>query len=129
MPISTIPRPRPLAALRDRVARRLKKHDILAAGSVHLKLRTADFKILTRSRKLSTPTQLAEILFRQGIDLAGKRDRRPQISGCWGSAARDLRPAGHGRRPRPGRSRTGTRRRRLERVMNEIRRETGTATP
>ncbi len=52
----------------ETVARRLRKND-LAAGGVQLKLRDSDFKIVTRSRKLGTPTQLAEFLFQTGVQL------------------------------------------------------------
>jgi DNA polymerase-4 len=36
----------------------------MAAGSVTLKLKTGDFRLRTRSRRLADPTQLAETLFR-----------------------------------------------------------------
>jgi DNA polymerase-4 len=36
----------------------------LAAGTVTLKLKTADFRLRTRSHTLAEPTQLAELLFR-----------------------------------------------------------------
>ncbi len=36
----------------------------IASGSIKLKLKTADFRLRTRSRRLTDPTQLAEILFR-----------------------------------------------------------------
>lgn len=48
----------------ETVARRLKARD-LAAKTVTLKLKTSGFQILTRSRSLAAPTQLAEVLFRQ----------------------------------------------------------------
>ena len=46
----------------DRVARRMRKSELIGRTAT-LKLRTADFKILTRSRTLAAPTQLAEVLF------------------------------------------------------------------
>ena len=46
----------------ERVAQRLKQAG-LAAGTVTLKLKTADFRLRTRSRSLADPTPLAEILF------------------------------------------------------------------
>jgi DNA polymerase-4 len=46
----------------ERVAARLKEAR-LAAGTVTLKLKTADFRLRTRSRALADPTQLADILF------------------------------------------------------------------
>jgi len=54
---------RELWPLAETVARRLKQSG-LAAGGVTLKLKTNDFRILTRSRKLDRPTQLADTLFR-----------------------------------------------------------------
>jgi DNA polymerase IV len=47
----------------DRVSGHLKETS-LAAGSVTLKLKTGDFRLRTRSRRLADPTQLAETLFR-----------------------------------------------------------------
>lgn len=49
--------------LSEKVAARLKRHG-LAGGGVTLKLKTADFRIRTRSRTLGRPTQLADALFR-----------------------------------------------------------------
>ncbi|HEX3952194.1 MAG TPA: DNA polymerase IV [Stellaceae bacterium] len=54
---------RVLLPLCERVAERLK-HGALAAGTVVLKLKTADFQLRTRSRRLADPTQLADTLFR-----------------------------------------------------------------
>jgi DNA polymerase IV len=47
----------------EQVAARLKAAG-LAAGTATLKLKTSDFRIRTRSRKLADPTQLADTLFR-----------------------------------------------------------------
>jgi len=52
----------------EKLSDRLKRRG-LAAGSVTLKLRTADFRILTRHRRPANPTQLADILFRTAGDL------------------------------------------------------------
>ncbi len=46
----------------ERVSRRLKRAE-LGAGTVTLKLKSADFRIRTRSRRLRAPTQLARTLF------------------------------------------------------------------
>ena len=46
----------------ERVAERLKAND-LAGEVVTLKLRTSDFKILTRASKMANPTQLADVIF------------------------------------------------------------------
>ena len=41
----------------------------LAIGTIALKLKTADFRLRTRSRRLTDPTQLAETLFRTASTL------------------------------------------------------------
>ena len=65
--------------LAEKLSRRLKEAG-LAAATVQLKLKTAQFRILTRRRALDRPTQLAEALFRTGCALlapeAGKRRYR-----------------------------------------------------
>jgi DNA polymerase-4 len=57
-----------LRALCDNLARRLVRAD-RAAGGVTLKLKTADFRILSRSRRLADPTQRADALFRAAVPL------------------------------------------------------------
>ena len=58
----------------EKVAARLKQSG-LAAGSVTLKLKTADFRLRTRSRRLADPTQLADTLYRTArLLLAGEAD-------------------------------------------------------
>lgn len=57
-----------LRSLSEKVAWRLKKHDI-AGHTVVLKMKTADFKLRTRNRKLEDPTQLADRIFRTGLEL------------------------------------------------------------
>ncbi len=52
----------------EKVAARLKRAD-LAGTSVTLKLKTADFRLLTRSRRLGAPTRLAEVLYRAAVPL------------------------------------------------------------
>lgn len=47
----------------EKVARRLKKAG-LAGRSIHLKLKTADFKLISRSRRLPAATQMAEEIYR-----------------------------------------------------------------
>jgi DNA polymerase-4 len=56
---------RELWPLCEKVSERLK-HAGLAGGNVHLKLKTAGFRIISRQMSLSAPTQLAETLFRCG---------------------------------------------------------------
>ena len=60
-----------LRRLSEQVAARLRKADI-AGQTVVLKLKTADFRIRTRNRRLEDPTMLADRIFRTGIDLLRK---------------------------------------------------------
>jgi DNA polymerase-4 len=57
-----------LWALSEKVSARLKAQ-ALAGSTVTLKLKTDDFKIRTRARSLSAPTQLAARIFAAGRDL------------------------------------------------------------
>jgi len=57
-----------LPPLCDRVAQRLRRAGLAARG-VTLKLKSTDFKIITRSRRLTDPTQRAEILFATVVPL------------------------------------------------------------
>ncbi|HSR71183.1 MAG TPA: DNA polymerase IV [Kiloniellales bacterium] len=54
--------------LSETVAGRLKRSG-LAGSAVTLKLKTADFRLITRSRRLGDPTCLAERVYRAGEDL------------------------------------------------------------
>ncbi|MBB4007618.1 DNA polymerase IV [Allorhizobium taibaishanense] len=60
-----------LRKLSEKVAWRLKKQD-LAGHTVVLKLKTADFKLRTRNRRLEDPTRLADRIFRTGMQLLDK---------------------------------------------------------
>jgi DNA polymerase IV len=60
-----------LRALSEQVSRRLKKA-ALAGHTVVLKLKTQDFKIRTRNRRLEAHTQLADRIFREGLALLDK---------------------------------------------------------
>lgn len=67
-----------LLARADGVARELR-HQGLVARTVHLKVRTGDFETVTRSKTLSEPTDLAEVvlaaaraLFRDRVFLKGR---------------------------------------------------------
>jgi DNA polymerase-4 len=53
---------RALLGLCEKLARRLKRQN-LAAEAISLKLKSADFRLITRSRTLAKPTQLAGRLF------------------------------------------------------------------
>jgi DNA polymerase-4 len=60
-----------LRRLSEQVAFRLRK-SALAGQTVVLKLKTADFKIRTRNRRLESPTCLADRIFRTGLQLLEK---------------------------------------------------------
>ena len=60
-----------LRRLSEKVSFRLKKSGT-AGSTVVLKLKTADFRIRTRNRKLEDPTQLADRIFRTGLSLLEK---------------------------------------------------------
>jgi DNA polymerase IV len=62
---------RHLRRLSEQVALRLRK-SALAGQTVVLKLKTADFKIRTRNRRLDSPTRLADRIFRTGLQLLEK---------------------------------------------------------
>jgi DNA polymerase IV len=52
----------------EKVARRLKRAE-LAGRSAHLKLKTREFKLVTRARRLAATTQMAEELYRAAAPL------------------------------------------------------------
>ncbi|MDB5525594.1 MAG: dinB1 [Rhizobium sp.] len=58
----------PLRALSEQVSHRLKKAAI-AGHTVVLKLKSKDFKLRTRNRRLEAPSQLADRIFREGVSL------------------------------------------------------------
>jgi DNA polymerase-4 len=60
-----------LRSLSEKVAKRLKRGNI-AGRTVVLKLKTKDFKGRTRNRTLPDPTQLADRIFRTGLELLEK---------------------------------------------------------
>lgn len=65
-----------LRPLCDRVAARLA-HARLAGHTVVLKLKTADFQVLTRQHRLADPTCRAEVIFRAALPLvSGEADGR-----------------------------------------------------
>ncbi|MEN3791855.1 DNA polymerase IV [Fulvimarina sp. MAC3] len=78
-----------LRRLSEKVSTRLKASDLAATG-VTLKLKTSDFKLRTRQRKLQDPTRLADRIFAAGRsllehELDGTRFRLIGI-GCSGFA-------------------------------------------
>jgi DNA polymerase-4 len=60
-----------LRGLSEKVARRMKHYGV-AGRSITLKLKSKDFKLRTRNRTLADPTQLADRIFRTGLDLLEK---------------------------------------------------------
>jgi DNA polymerase-4 len=60
-----------LFRLATKVSGRLKAHAI-GGWTVQLKLKTPDFKGITRARRLGDPTALADRIFRTGLDLLTK---------------------------------------------------------
>ena len=92
----------------------------LATGTIALKLKTADFRLRTRSRRLTDPTQLAETLFRTASTLlAGEADgvTRFRLIGVEADTLTDSREAD----PPTLFDRELDRPRRLEHAMNQIR--------
>lgn len=60
-----------LRALSERVSSRLKKSQV-AGRTIVLKLKTQDFKIRTRNKRLDDPTRLADRIFSTGLQLLRK---------------------------------------------------------
>ena len=60
-----------LRRLSEKVSTALKQKDV-AGRTIVLKLKTHDFRLQTRNRKLEAPTQLADRLYRQGLDLLAR---------------------------------------------------------
>jgi DNA polymerase-4 len=74
----------------EKVSARLKKAG-LAGGGVTLKLKTAQFQQLTRSRRLATPTQMAEVIYRAAEPLLEREadGRRFRLIGVGASEIGD----------------------------------------
>ncbi len=83
-----------LWALAEEVSDRLKEKQ-LAGSTVTLKLKTADFRILTRARSLESPTQLAGRIFSAARDLLTRETdgTRYRLLGVGVSALADARDA------------------------------------
>jgi len=75
----------------DRVAAQLARKR-LAGGTVVLKLKTSDFRVLTRSRRLAHPTQRAEILAEAALHLI-RRDADGTTFRLIGVGVDELGPA------------------------------------
>ena len=105
----------------ETVSRRLKA-SALAAGGATLKLKTADFRIRTRHRRLVQPTQSAETLYAAALALL-KEEAVGTAFRLIGMGADDLGAAGDGAPDLfdPERARD----RRIERAIDEVRAKHG----
>ena len=79
-----------LFRLATKVSGRLKAHE-LGGFTIQLKLKTHDFKALSRNRRLADPTALADRIFRTGIDLL-KRETDGRRFRLIGIGVADLTP-------------------------------------
>ena len=61
-----------LLQLTEQVCRRLRRHQ-LVGQTVHLKIRFADFKTITRSRTLAEPTNITEEIWQAAAELLTRR--------------------------------------------------------
>lgn len=106
----------------ETVSERLKAAG-LAGRSVTLKLKTAGFKIRTRSRTIDAPTQLAEVIYRTALALL-KAEADGTSFRLIGTGVSDLGEAGDADPPDlldPG----VARRARAERAVDQVRRKLG----
>jgi DNA polymerase-4 len=107
----------------DNVAARLRRSQRLARG-VRVKLKTADFRVVTRQRVLDEPTDVGAVLFGHATALLGEVGERGPFR-LVGLAAYDLvaleaRSAQLGLLPE-----TGERKRRLETALDSLRERFG----
>jgi len=107
-----------LWAAAEEVSDRLKEKQ-LAGSTVTLKLKTSDFRILTRARSLESPTQLAGTIFAASRDLLAKEinGTRYRLLGVGVSALEDA----DGTDPRDLIDTGATRRAAAERAMDRVR--------
>jgi DNA polymerase-4 len=106
----------------ERVATRAKYYE-LAGRTVVLKLKTANFKLKTRSASLDAPTQLADRIFRVARD-ALKREADGTKYRLLGVGISNLAPA-HQADPLDLIDRTGGKRAAAERAMDKVRSKFG----
>jgi DNA polymerase-4 len=109
----------------ERVSARAKSH-ALAGRTVVLKLKTANFKLKTRSASLESPTQLADRIFRVARD-ALKREADGTSYRLLGVGISNLAPA-HQADPRDLIDRGADKRAAAERAMDKLRDKFGTGT-
>jgi DNA polymerase-4 len=77
----------------ERVAARLIRGDI-AGGTLVLKLKTHDFRVLTRNLRLAHPTQQADVLFRNAVPMIA-READGRAFRLIGVGVSDLCPSTH----------------------------------
>jgi len=106
----------------ESVAERLKKRS-LAGRSVTLKLKRADFQLLTRSRTLSYPTELAEVIYRTAVALLEKEANGPAFR-LIGVGVADIVDAGDADPP-DLLQQESPRERRVEEVLDAVRAKLG----
>ncbi|MFO7287148.1 MAG: DNA polymerase IV [Gammaproteobacteria bacterium] len=102
----------------DKVARRLRKAGLSARG-VRVKLKRADFKLLTRQRMLAAPTDIADELHRAAMSLLDAFGPLPPIR-LVGLAAFELDRTEHGGQAEWISPRTRTRTRALEVTLDKL---------
>jgi DNA polymerase-4 len=100
----------------DAIGRRLRQKRFMALG-VSVKLKTTDFKLLTRQRRLSEPTDVTERLYSVGVDLLNDFNH-PGPFRLVGMAAYDL--VGLNARIQLDLFGTSARQRRLEVAIDEL---------
>jgi DNA polymerase-4 len=113
-----------LWAAAEEVSDRLKEKQ-LAGSTVTLKLKTADFRILTRARSLETPTQLAGRIFAVGRDLLAREvnGTRYRLLGIGVSALTDAEEADPAELIDRGAARRAAAERAVDRVRDKFGRE------
>ncbi len=117
---------RALWPLCETVARRMKTQGF-AGYCVTVKLKTADFRTVTRSRSLSTPTGLAETLFEAGRTLVEREADGRKKFRLIGIGLSDLVDAARGDTPDLFATPADGRRRVVEDTMNTLRSKLGEA--
>ncbi len=114
-----------LLELADRTARELRDRDLLAR-TVSVKVRTADWQTLTRSRTLVAPTDVSQEIFGAARELLGGVDLAGRAVRLVGVRAEGLAPAAT-RQPTLEEAVDGPGRRAAERAMDDVRRRFGTS--
>jgi DNA polymerase-4 len=111
-----------LRRLSEKVSARLKKSHI-AGQTIVLKMKTADFKSRTRNRSITDPTQLADRIFRHGLEMMEREidGTRFRLIGIGVSA---LRPD-DGADPVDLVDESATKRAKAERAMDSVREKFG----